>query len=302
MKRLVVAASAAFSLATAALTTAGEPAATAATSAAAKFGAPVKVTPDLGAGYEPAAVIDRFGNIFATAHKENFQLAISPDENSPTYTRSMSWDWISSDGGKSWQDIPGLSPASLEQHDFGDEGDMILDDAGHLYFADTNVTDITLTRWTVTGLGEVAIDYHRPFAPAGEPVDDRPWIAAHLNGHVFYFGNEGDRDYPLGQGHPGNGNGPGRYTVYSSYDGGQTFDTLGYTLKSSGWCRPLAERGTKYVYAICTNDGVNDNQQSSNVGKLFAFVSSDDGHTFSRYTMGTYHANDGTQSWPTVAI
>ena len=43
------------------------------------FTAPVKVTPDLGFGYEPGVVIDRFGNIFATAHKENWQLVAHDD-------------------------------------------------------------------------------------------------------------------------------------------------------------------------------------------------------------------------------
>ena len=39
------------------------------------FNPPVKVTPDLGFGYEPATVADGYGNIFVTAHKENWQLA-----------------------------------------------------------------------------------------------------------------------------------------------------------------------------------------------------------------------------------
>jgi len=111
------------------------------------FGPPVKVTPTGGFGYEPSFVADRFGNLFGTAHKENWQLVLAPDINSPTYTRSMSWDWISSDAGQSWQDIQGLTPLSIEQHEFGDEGDMALDDADHLYFVDTNVVDDTFTRW-----------------------------------------------------------------------------------------------------------------------------------------------------------
>ena len=88
-----------------------------------RFGPPVKVTPTGGFGYEPSFVADRFGNIFATAHKENWQLVLAPDLNSPTYTRSMSWDWISVDQGQSFQDIQGLTPLSIEQHEFGDEGD-----------------------------------------------------------------------------------------------------------------------------------------------------------------------------------
>ncbi|MFL5797304.1 MAG: hypothetical protein ACJ77A_05155 [Actinomycetota bacterium] len=270
-----------------------------------QFGAPVKVTPTGGGGYEPGVYTDGFGNIFATAHKENAELLLSPDPNSPTYTRSMSWDWYSADGGKTFHDLPGLSPASLEQHDFGDEGDMSIDDAHHLYFTDTNVGDVTFTRWTVSGLGQYSLDFHRPVAPAGEPVDDRPWVVSHLDGHVFYFGNEGDKvTYTGGQGQPGSGNGPGRYTVYQSYDGGQTFNLTGYTLNDSGWCRPAAESGTSYVYAFCTNDGGSDDFSTpvQANGTLWAYVSSDDGRTFSRYKAGSYKALDTTTSWPSVYV
>src|SRR5437016_4592664 len=166
-----------------------------------RFDAPVKVTPTGAGGYEPAVYVDKFGNIFVTAHKENWQLALGPDANSPTGTRSMSYTWWSTNDGTSFTDIPGLTPLSLENHDFGDEGDFALDGADHLYFVDTNVADVTFTRWTITGRGQISFDTHRPVLPAGEPVDDRPWITAHENGHAFYFGNEGDSDtYPFGQG------------------------------------------------------------------------------------------------------
>src|SRR3954470_22356262 len=56
-----------------------------------KFGAPVKVTPELAGGYEPGIYADRFGNLYSTAHKENAELALSPDSRSSTLTRSMSW-------------------------------------------------------------------------------------------------------------------------------------------------------------------------------------------------------------------
>src|SRR6266516_7902633 len=75
----------------------------------AAFGPPVRVTPPGGHGYEPAVYTDHFGNIFATAHKENWQLVLSPDLNSPTFTRSMSWAWASSDGGRTFGDLPGIS-------------------------------------------------------------------------------------------------------------------------------------------------------------------------------------------------
>src|SRR5207247_43591 len=108
--------------------------------AAGQFGPPVRVTPPGGHGYEPAVYTDRYGDIFATAHKENWQLALAPDPNSPTFTRSMSWAWASRDGGQTFADLPGLTMFSAEQHDFGDEGDMALDGANHLYFADHAAT------------------------------------------------------------------------------------------------------------------------------------------------------------------
>jgi hypothetical protein len=270
------------------------------------FTAPTTVTPYPGKGYEPGLVVDKFGNIFATAHKENWQLVLGPDPNSPTYTRSMSWDWVSVDGGLTFKDIPGFTAASIEQHEFGDEGDMALDDANHLYFVDTNVTDNTITRWSVTGLDKIHFDLTRPLVPAFQPVDDRPWITAHGNGHVFYFGNEGDKvTYPLGQG-TGSGFGPGRYTVYASYDGAESFNSVGYTLKDSGWCRPAADHryNSLYVYAFCTNDGQGNDVTTGPdvIGNLYAYVSADDGKTFSRFTAGQYKAQDSTTSWPTLTV
>jgi hypothetical protein len=250
--------------------------------------------------------MDQFGNIFATAHKENWQLVVGPDLNSPTYTRSMSWDWVSTDGGLTFHDLPGLTPASLEQHEFGDEGDMALDDDYHLYFVDTNVTDNTITRWTVTGPGNIKLDLTRPLIPTFQPVDDRPWVTAHGVGHVFYFGNEGDKTtYPLGQG-TGSGFGPGRYTVYQSHDAAETFDSFGYTLNDSGWCRPAADHrpNSLYVYAVCNNDGgSNDLTTGINaVGNIYAYVSGDDGHSFSRNLIDHYKALDSSNSWPTVQV
>jgi hypothetical protein len=270
-----------------------------------QFGPVVKVTPTGGFGYEPSFVADHYGNLFGTAHKENWQLVLSPDLNSPTYTRSMSWDWMSSDGGNTWVDLQGLTPLSIEQHEFGDEGDMALDDSNHLYFVDTNVIDDTFTRWAINGLGSVTLETARPLIPAAQFVDDRPWIIAHGNGHVFYFGNEGDKTtYPLGT--QGIGCGPGRYTVYPSLDGGNTFNSLGCTLPDSGWCRPATDHraGMHLVYAVCGNDGGSDDLISpmNPLGTLYSYMSPDDGATWTRHVVGTYQALDSTTSWPSVMV
>jgi hypothetical protein len=46
------------------------------------------------------------------------------------------------------------------------------------------------------------------------------------------------------------------------------------------------------VYAFCTNDG----------GKLYSYVSTDDGHTWNRYDAGTYNDADDTQSYPSIQV
>jgi hypothetical protein len=257
-----------------------------------RFGAPVRVTPPLGFGYEPTVVVDRFGNLFSTAHKENWQLVLAPDVNSPLYTRSMSWAWVSTDDGQTWKDIPGLTELSLEQRQFGDEGDMAFDDADHLYFVDTTVVDDTLTRWTTTGRGldHITLDFTRPIIPTVEPLDDRPWITAHGDGSVFYIANQGLKQ-------PGGG----RFTVYHSTNGGMTFD-LGQKLEDSGWCRPTADhrRGSPYVYVACTNFGLD--QLTGTPGKLYTYVSVDDGDSWVRYDMGSYNKDDLTQTYPSVVV
>jgi hypothetical protein len=246
------------------------------------WGAPVRITPTNGGGYEPTLLVDKYGNAFATAHKENAELAISPDPNSPDGVRSQSWMWWSIDKGQTWINAPGLTDLSLQDQLVGDEGDLAYDDAGHIYFADTYLADITLTRWTSNALGQVTFDFTRPIVPSPES-DDRPWITAHGDGRVFYFSNDGSQAVDAG-----------RYTVHASYDGGVTWDIPGKILPNSGWCRPAADHrpGSKLVYAVCTDDN----------GKLYAYVTTDDGQSWQRYNVGTYNDGDETQSYPTVEV
>lgn len=277
------------------------------------FNAPVKLTIDKYAGgYEPSITVDRFNNIFVTAHKQNHTLVVSPDSQSATKVRSQSWLWWSSDG-KTFKDTPGLTPAQEQNFEFGDEGDLAADDTGHLYFVDTNVADNSFSRYAATGRGKLALEATRPIGPFGEPVDDRPWIAAHGDKVVLYIGNQGDKvSYPAGASGEGSGNGagPGRYTTYMSYNGGDTFDPLGVTLKDSGWCRPAADhaKGSKTFYVLCTNDGgandVNENagDKGFEKGSLYSYVTNDNGKTWNRFTMGSYTAKDPWSTYPSVAV
>jgi hypothetical protein len=306
-KALLVAAS---GLAIAGLATAGAAGTT--KGSAPRFGKRVLLTVDKGAGgYEPSVIVDRFNNVVVTAHKQNHSLVVSPDSRSATKVRSMSWIWTSSDH-KTFRDMPGKTALMEQNAEFGDEGDIAYDATGHIYFVDTNVVDNSFTRWKATGRGKLALETTRPVGPFGEFVDDRPWIAAHGDGVVMYIGNEGDSGtYPGGQLKSGDSQayGPGRYTVYMSYDHGDSFDPLGISLNGSGWCRPAADKrkGSKLLYVLCTNDGGSDvvEQTASMYGSkglLYSYVSRDDGKTWQRYTMGGYDAKDATQSYPSVTV
>src|ERR1700704_6364293 len=162
------------------------------------FGTPVRLpTFKSCGGYEPGIAIDKYGNIFVTAHKQNHCDAVASDPNAPDGVRAQSWMWTSSDG-VNFVDMPGLKnlAAAPDQLDVGDEGDIALDDAHHFYFVDTKVVDDSFTRWTVNGLGasHMTQDIHRPVIPSLMPVDDRPWVTAHGATTVMYAGNVGDKD------------------------------------------------------------------------------------------------------------
>ena len=307
MRRTVLALSCSAVLATSAAVALAAPSA----GKAPAFNAPVLLTTDKYAGgYEPSVTVDRFNNVYVTAHKQNHTLVVSPDARAATGLRSQSWLWTSKDG-KTFSDMPGLTPLQEQNAEFGDEGEVAHDETGHMYFVDTNVTDNSFSRYKATGNGQVVLEHTRPVGPFGEPVDDRPWITAHGDGVVMYIGNQGDKvSYPAGVRGDGDAYGPGRYTVYMSYDHGTTFDSLGVTLNDSGWCRPAADhrKGSKDLYVVCTNDGgANDVQETAGdpgfeKGTLWAYASHDDGKTWTRSRMGSYDAHDKISTYPSVAI
>jgi hypothetical protein len=269
------------------------PAGQAETRSTLRFGPPVLVSPDVAWTWEPTLLIDRFGNVLIAARKNLEQLVLAPDPRSPTLTRSMSWLWISTDGGKTFDNMHGY-PLDLENHSWGYESDIALDDAGHLYQVDQTYLDSTIARWTITGRGTYRFDYFRPFIPTAQPIDDRPWLAAHGSKSLIYLSQAGAPFLnPFGRG-GGEAYGPGRYSVHHSGDGGSSFDLIGHSLNNSGACRPAADhrRGSRLLYIVCTNDA----------GKLWAFVSDDDGTSYQRFRVGSYNRRGETFDWPLVTV
>lgn len=256
--------------------------------AAPEFGEPVRLTAPNFGGYEPSIKVDRHNNIVVTAHKANHTILAGPDPHGPVPVRGASFLWHSSDGGKTFGPLPGLTAARENSLWPAAEGDFALDGADHLYFVDTYVGDNSLTRWTMAGQGEIAADFSRPFQGTGS-VDDRPWLAARGDGVVMYLGNAGVS--PTADGAPGSG----RYTVYMSHDGGMTFDTVGVNLPDSGWCHGAADPrpDSPRLYVLCTNDA----------SSLYAYTSDDDGRSFTRTEIDQYpKTTAATNTYPSVAV
>ncbi|HVF21149.1 MAG TPA: hypothetical protein VNA14_13035 [Mycobacteriales bacterium] len=250
------------------------------------FSKPLRLTePDFG-GYEPSIRVDRHGNVFVTAHKTNDTVVVGKDADGPVPVRGASYLWHSADGGTTFGPLPGLTALRENSLWPAAEGDLAVDGADHLYFVDTYAGDNSISRWTMGGRGEITADWSRPVQGTAS-VDDRPWISAHGNGVVMYLGNAGAS--PTADGLPASG----RYTVYMSYDGGMTFDTVGVNLPDSGWCHGAADPRAKStrLYVLCSNDS----------GTLYAYSSADDGRSFKRTEIGKYVSMD-SNTWPAVTV
>ena len=252
------------------------------------FTKPMRLTEPNFGGYEPSIKVDRHDNVVITAHKANHTILAGKDPHGPVPVRGASFLWLSGDGGKTFGPLPGLTAARENSLWPAAEGDFALDNADRLYFVDTYLGDNSLTRWTMGGQNEVSADFSRPIQGTGS-VDDRPWLAAHGDGVVMYLGNAGTSPTPDGT--PGSG----RYTVYMSYDGGLTFNTAGVNLPDSGWCHGAADPRpkSKLLYVLCTNDA----------NTLYAYVSKDDGRSFTRSKIGEYpRGTSATNTYPSVAV
>lgn len=269
--------------------------ATAATAAptAREFADPVRLTSPGVGGFEPGIRVDRFGNIYVTAHKDRQVNAVAPDASTARGVRGASYLWTSTDS----RTFRTLTPDSPYVDQPGIEGDLALDDAGNLYFVDTYAGDVAFTAWSVSGPGRQRVQLHRQVLGQTQAMEDRPWLAAKGNGTVLYTVNSGASPVYAGRSSAGDGSGPGRYTVYMSYDGGRAFDPVGVTLRDSGWCGPAADHApqSRDLYVVCI-----DVDQPGQVfdRAIYGYSSHDDGRSWARTRIGTY----SSAWWPTTAV
>lgn len=198
------------------------------------FTAPVQLNPDGLYGYEPSIQVGQEGTLYATAHKDS--LVHEGD-------RLASWLWYSTDGGETWEEMP--SPAQVHDKLFALEGSLAVDDGNRLYYIDTYGADNTLSRWQGGAEGPTWESSRPVHGTTG--ADDRPWLAAHGDGVVYYVGNNGP-PVPAANNleNPGEAS---RYWFYASEDAGQTW-SAGHGFHGSGWCTLAAspaDAETAYV-------------------------------------------------------
>jgi hypothetical protein len=226
-------------------------------------------------GQDPAIAVDRFGNVVATALKEDAQAA-TVDGRSPTHVRAGSWRWSSGDDGQSFANVSGRPLQADNLAPGGRSVAAAADDRGRGYLLEAHdgVGVLTVTRSTEKD--DITAETVHPL-PAGA-VFGRTRLAAHGDGRLFVLGSpRSGPTYiaPLGPGTAA----PDAlgYALYRSDDAGASFtDLMGADLDGSEACDVAAGHapGSKQVLVACT---MND-------GAVAAFSSYDDGRTFHRST------------------
>ena len=230
-----------------------------------------------GLGYEPGIEMDSTGTIWTTAHKNS----VVREEG----TRLSSFLWRSTDNGDSFSDVTTLAPGVNVAYAL--EGDLAVDGNDRMYFVDTWAADNHFYRFAPDGTMEA----FRPVVPSGE-VDDRPWLAAHQDGVVYYMSNTG---YTPG----------GRLTIHRSLDRGETWDA-GFTLPASGWGFLDADPNSDHVYAVA-NDYFYGTGLLGGATKVSAWSSADRGATWSEVKIDDYEFGfdvtaDHDDAYPGVAV
>lgn len=167
--------------------------------------------------------------------------------------------WASTDGGKTFKELE--SPGHLREWGIGAEGDLAVDHGGNVYFIDTYIAGLLMSKWSDQGR-----TWEYTVQPAG-PIpgfDDRPWLAISNKALYLYINHVTHTE------------------VYRSTDGGISWTTNG----------PLAWRGnalgqpffTGHIAAHEKTDTLWVSGEVNEGGKnvLGSAVSTDGGKTFTQ--------------------
>jgi len=94
--------------------------------------------------------------------------------------------WFSTDDGDNGSRM--ASPADVHRRHPAIEGDVAADENGRIYRVDTTGPDVTFSRWQVED-DSPAWELTQPVTGTANPTDDRPWVDAAGDGHLYPVSN-----------------------------------------------------------------------------------------------------------------
>lgn len=228
-----------------------------------RFSAPVRVG-DEREHFEPSVEVGEDGTVYVTAPTAAIYT------NGGRYASDV---WYARPGGN-FSRMP--SPGQVHERQPGFEGSIALDDAGRLYFVDLLLVDNTFTRWNV-GSGEPSWEMSRPLQGTLSPADDRPWVAAHGDGIVYYLGNDVSPVPAPSNAQQGSTTVSGIW-FHASTDAGLTWGP-GYKFPDSRWCSLAPSKAdTRTVHVAC----LTYNDVSSGTHSVHVYGSEDRGQGWNR--------------------
>ena len=207
-------------------------------------------------GQDSSVTVDRFGNVVASALKEQAFRVVSPDGRATTKTRLASWRWSSGDNGESFQNVA-ASPAGADTLLPGGLSTAVAsDDAGHSFVADSYAGTVLLTTVTATDRDTLTTAAPKavPVASGVQRIRMDATGDATSSGHLYLL------------------TGSSTPSVWSGTSAAAVGTTT--SLPGASDCTLAADhrKGSKLVYAGCV----------SQIGTTDLWTSTDAGVTFTR--------------------
>ncbi|HEX9815993.1 MAG TPA: sialidase family protein [Candidatus Thermoplasmatota archaeon] len=250
---------------------------TAPTAAALAFTEPLQINRDAQEGFEPSIRIAPDDTIYVAAAR-GFVAGSDGSVASPV--------WCSNDNGLTWTKL--ASMLGLREKVKAVEGDLAVDARGTVYFVDTYAADNVVTVW---GSDQTWMSTSPIQGTTGG--DDRPWLAAHGDGVVYYVGNSLAAVPPPGA--PSDG--AARFWFYRSTDHAASW-TLGTGFVGGDYCHVAASPSDDSTVAVVCSPGSFVLPAPTMVQ---GFTSRDRGNTWTVHELGTM-IDSPDDNFPVVAF